>query len=221
MLRRPRWPVACYIVPAVYAQSDPPLRFLARPYDVQAGESVTFTYLPQLGSVPLSDIKSWYWDFNGDAPAAPANPDGYATWLAHPAWDVKLTVGVGGVTSDQLDSSWVATYSEARAVTGICRYAPRLVIVKQDETVVINADPGVTEDVYGLDGQPDPEILARKAVTESDLAAGFSVNPRLARASISQSGDPFKTREIKLHAEVLPQWTGRRNDSKIRVGSRL
>lgn len=184
------------------AQEEVPLRFLARPYDVQAGESVTFTYLPHLGSVPLSSIKSWYWDFNGDAPAAPANPDDYATWLAHPAWDVKLTVGVGGTTIDQLSTSWVATYSEARAVNGICRYKPRLVIVDFDNNIIFNAAPGVTEDVYGLDGQPDPEILVRKAVAESDLAAGFSVNPRLARASLGNADDPFRTREIKLHAEV-------------------
>jgi len=53
------------LLPAAPLQAQEPLRFLARPYDVEAGENVVFTYLPDLSAVPYSAIKSWRCKLSG------------------------------------------------------------------------------------------------------------------------------------------------------------
>lgn len=185
------------------AQS-PALRFLVRPYDVRSGESMVFTYLPDVSSVPLSQVKAWQWDFDGTVPAPPANATQaqLQTWLADPTWDVKKTVGVSSTTVNDLNTAWNSVYSTARAVGGVCAFLPRLAIVKTDNTILTNAIAGVTEDVYGYDNQVDPAILVRPTVTEPDLDVSIAPSPRLARASLANPNNVFRTQAVKIYAQT-------------------
>lgn len=166
------------------ASAQQPLQFLARPFDVEAGESVVFTYLPDESTVPYSQIKSWRWDFNGDG-----------------VWDVTRTVG-GTVTADQIHTSWSAVFNGTGSITSVS-YTPRLQITKTDNSVVQNVTHGITEDVVGLDGISDPTFTVRAAGTADDtITVSVYANPRLARHKGGNLSDPERTNEIKMFAEV-------------------
>ncbi|MBN8460695.1 MAG: hypothetical protein J0M04_22930 [Verrucomicrobia bacterium] len=172
------------------------LRFLARPYDVQEGEAVVFSYLPEQSTVPLSSIKAWRWDFDGDVVDVNNASD--------PGWDQKKTVG-GSVTADQINTTWTAVFNAAKG-TGdptLRRYTPKLHITTTANVGVANTTPGVTEDVTGLDGVADPTITVRKAgSTDDTVTINFYGNPRLARSINANPTHPDRTQEIKLFAEV-------------------
>lgn len=162
-------------------------RFVARPYDVTEGDAVVFSYLESVSPVKLSDIKSWKWDFDGDS-----------------TWEIQKTVGVAGVTADQITTTWSsATFSTAKGTgtNDYRNYSPKLQITKQDNSV-INVT-GITEDVIGFDGVPDPTIIVRKkGIADDNISVSFSANPRLARAMVGTPTDHNKTREIRFYAEV-------------------
>jgi hypothetical protein len=179
-----RFRVAYLLLLVTAASAQQPLQFLARPFDVEAGENVVFTYLPDQSSAPYSQIKSWRWDFNGDG-----------------VWDVTRTVG-GSVTAEQIHTSWTAVFSGTGAATSVS-YLPRLQITKTDNSVVQNVIDGVTEDVTGLDGVPDAAIIVRQAGTADDVVSiNLYANPRLARHKGGNLSDPERTQEIKMFAEV-------------------
>jgi hypothetical protein len=68
---------------------------------------------------------------------------------------------------------------------------------------VYAVETGVTEDVYGLDGVVDPQIVVRKPVLlDEKLTASFSASPRLCRSATGLSNDPYKTTQTKFYAEV-------------------
>lgn len=163
------------------------LHFLARPYDVAEGDAVVFSYLESISTVKLTDIKSWKWDFDGDG-----------------TWEFQKTVGLAGVTADQITTTWSsATFSTAKGsgTNDYRNYTPKLQITKQDNTV-INVT-GITEDVIGFDGVADPTVTVRKkGIADDNISVSFSANPRLARAMVGTPTDPNKTREIRLYAEV-------------------
>jgi len=163
-----------------------------------------FTYLPDVSSVPLSQVKAWQWDFDGTVTAPPANATQaqLQTWLANATWDVKKTVGVSGTTVADLNNAWTSVYSAARAVGGVCSFLPRLAIIKTDNTIFTNTTAGVTEDVFGYDSQIDPAILVRPANTEPDLDLSIAPSPRLARAALTNSSDPFRTKSVKIYAQA-------------------
>jgi hypothetical protein len=169
------------------ASAQQPLQFLARPFDVEAGESVVFTYLPDESTVPYSQIKSWRWDFNGDG-----------------TWDVTRTVG-GTVTADQIHTAWQAVFdlTKGTGTSTLRNYTPRLQITKTDNSVVQNVTHGLTEDVVGLDGISDPTFTVRAAGTADDtITVNVYANPRLARHKGGNLSDPERTNEIKMFAEV-------------------
>ncbi len=171
------------------ASAQQPLRFIAAPYDVEETENVVFSYLPDLSNVPYSAIKSWRWDFEGDG-----------------VWDMTKTVGVSGVTADQINTSWTTLYNTAKGATAsptARSYTPRLQITKTDNSVIQNATHGITEDTHGLDGIADPAFTVHQQGTADDtVSVNFYGNPRLARSINSNANDPERTQEIKMFAEV-------------------
>jgi len=174
------------LLPAALPAQEP-LRFLARPYDVEAGENVVFTYLPELSAVPYSAIKSWRWDFDGDG-----------------VWDLERTVG-GSVDASQIHTSWTAVFdgNKGEGDALLRRYTPRLQITKTDGTVVENAVPGITEDLFGLDGIADPDLIVRQAGTQNDaITLAVYGTPRLARSLNGTPAHPERTQEIKVFAET-------------------
>ena len=170
------------------APAQQPLHFLARPFDVTEGSAVVFSYLPDTSAVPLSSIKSWKWDFDGDG-----------------VWDVQKAVGTGGVTADQINTTWTAAFNAAKGsgTISVRNYTPRMQITKTDSVVVQNSAPGITEDMFGLDGVADPSFAVRKTGTTDDsITVNIYGNPRLARSINSNASDPDRTQEIKMFAEV-------------------
>jgi hypothetical protein len=172
-----------------------PLRFIARPYSVTEGDAVIFSYLADKSTVPLSQIKSWRWDFDGDVAASALPSD--------PGWDVQKAVG-GSVTADQINTSWRAAFNAAKGTgtTNLRNYRPRLQITKADNTLVQNAVAGVTEDVGPqLDTVADSTFAVRLRGTEDDtITVNFYGNPRVAR--LIQGSPETSTQEIKFFAEV-------------------
>jgi hypothetical protein len=178
---------ALWLFCPVLAMAQEPLRFFARPFDVEAGENVVFRYLADDSTVPYSQIKSWRWDFDGDG-----------------VWEVQRTVG-GGVTSDQIHVSWTAAFdaSKGSGDASSRTYVPRLEITRTDDVVIQNALPGITEDLFGLDGIRDPGFFVRAAGAQEDaLTISLHGSPRLARSLNGNPGHPDRTREIKIFAEV-------------------
>ena len=249
----------------IQAQSS--LRFAVRPYDVTAGDSMTFTYLESVSSLKYEQIQGWKWDFDGDG-----------------VWDVEKTVNGSTVTASLITTTWPAAVFDLNKGTGTAdyrQYTPRLhvipiagaagvptssitaissnnvtatshsfastglpaqlfgtlptglsatttyyVIVVDANTLafattkanalagtkiaisgstggkivpVYSVETGVTEDVYGLDGVVDPQILVRKPVVLNEqLTASFSASPRLCRSAAG----PYKTAQTKFYAEV-------------------
>lgn len=163
-------------------------RFVARPYDVAEGDAVVFTYLESVSTVKFATIKSWKWDFDGDG-----------------TWEVQKSVGVGGVTAEQITTTWSSANfntSKGSGTNDYRNYTPKLQITKQDNSVV-NVTTGITEDVIGFDGIPDPAITVRKKGSADDnISVSFSANPRLARAMVATPTDANKTKEIRFYAEV-------------------
>lgn len=168
------------LVGNLHAQS---LHFLARPYDVDEGESVVFTYLPDDSTVALSAIKSWKWDFNGDG-----------------TWDEQKTVG-GSVTAEQINTSWQAVFDTTKGTgtADLRNYTPRLQITRRDGGAPVqNVNHGITEDLRGLDGVPDPSFAVHKpSTTDENVVVNLYGNPRLARKSA-----PNPTHTIKFFAET-------------------
>ena len=167
------------VATSVMAQT--PLQFLARPYDVNEGDSVIFTYLPDESTVPLSSIKSWKWDFNGDG-----------------TWDEQKAVS-STITADKINTTWQAVFDATKGTgTSILRnYSPRLQITKTDNSIVQNVTHGTTEDLRGLDGVADAAYAVNKLGTTNDtVVVAFYGNPRLARKSAPA------TETIKFFAEA-------------------
>lgn len=159
-----------------------PLHFFARPYDVNEGDTVVFTYLGAKSTVPVTQIKSWKWDFNGDG-----------------TWDEERSVE-GGATAEMVNTTWRASFDATKGsgTATVRKYLPRLQITKTDNTVVENTGAGVTEDVRGLDDQPDGELIVHQLGTTDDtVLVNFYGNPRLARKSA-----PNPTASIKFFAET-------------------
>lgn len=173
-----------------------PLRFIAAPYDVEEGESVVFSYLPDRSTVPYSAITGWRWDFDGDVLNGANASD--------PGWDVKKTVG-GNVTADQINTSWQAVYNTAKGaeLSATARnYRPRLAVITAGGTIQ-NTSTGTTEDTQRIDGNPDPFLTVRKKGTADDtISVNFYGNPRLARSHNAQPANPDRTKEIKFFSEV-------------------
>lgn len=193
-----RYPAVIFLLALVRVlEAQTPLPFIAKPYDVEAGDAVVFSYLESKAeATPLSQIKSWRWDFDGDV----KNPAD----ASDPGWDLKRTVG-GSITADQINTTWRAVFDPAKG-TGSSptarNYLPRLVVVTNSGTVQ-NAVPGITEDMYGLDGVPDPTFTVReKGATDDAITVNFYGNPRRARSSNSNPNDPDRTQEIRLYSEV-------------------
>lgn len=166
---------------AAVAVAQTPLQFLARPYDVNEGDSVVFTYLPDESTVPLAGIKSWKWDFNGDG-----------------VWDEQKTVS-STITADKINTSWQAVFDATKGTgtSTLRNYTPRLQITKTDNSIVQNVTHGTTEDLRGLDGVADPAYDVHKLGTTNDtVVVAFYANPRLARKSLPA------TETIKFFAEA-------------------
>ncbi len=193
-----RYPAVIFLLALVRVlEAQAPLPFIAKPYDVEAGDAVVFSYLDsKTGATPLSEIRSWRWDFDGDV-KDPTN-------ASDPGWDVKRTVE-GSITADQISTTWRAAFDPAKG-TGSSptarNYLPRLVVVTHSGTVQ-NAVPGITEDMYGLDGVPDPTFTVReKGATDDAITVNFYGNPRLARSVNSNPTDADRTQEIRIFSEV-------------------
>ncbi|MBL9145363.1 MAG: hypothetical protein JNM99_16920 [Verrucomicrobiaceae bacterium] len=173
-------PLFLLLVSVVSAQQ--PLQFLARPFDVEHGDSVVFSYLVDESTVPLSSIKSWKWDFDGDG-----------------LWDEQKSVG-GAVTSEQINTTWQAVYNTNMGTaysTTARSYTPRLQITKTDNSIIQNGTHGITEDMFGLDGVADPAFIVRqKDTSDPNINVSFYGNPRLARTTAP------RTDAIKFFAEV-------------------
>lgn len=146
-----------------------PLRFLARPYTGFEGDEFSFRFLDSTSTVPLASIRSWRWDFNNDG-----------------TWDQQSTVGQNGVVADDLlSTTWIAPFDASLDTDrdGVITYEPRLQITKTDGTIVENPVRGITEDVYGTDGQIDRFVtVKRRSIASNVLRVNFSANPRLAEA---------------------------------------
>jgi hypothetical protein len=196
MVTGPTSIVVLLLIALVSSLSAQPLRFLARPYDIEEGGAVVFSYLPEKSTVALSAIKAWRWDFDGDVVDV-NNPN-------DPGWDQKRTVG-GAVTADQIHTIWTAVFHAGKGSgdNTLRRYTPKLHITTTANAGVANTVHGVTEDVTGLDDIPDPTITVRKAgSTDDTVSVNFYANPRLARSLNSQPLNLDRTQEIRFFAEV-------------------
>ena len=160
---RNRIPILCAIVVAgAHLSNATDLFFYASPYRVDAGGAVMFHYLPEKG-IPRERIASWAWDFDGDG-----------------------TVDAQGLTAEGINATWYATYSEAEAdLDGVCRVLPVLTVV--DTSGIKHVQTGITEDVYGTDGNPDSRLLI------------YPYNARNYEASVDFLGGP---RLVTTDAEV-------------------
>lgn len=172
--------LSCFRLPQIYA-----VDFFARPFEANEGEEILFKYLPGGDSPEYRDIQSWQWDFDGDG-----------------NFDSSGTVGVG-VSAQEIDTVWTAVFDEGKGSgdNAVRHYTPRLRLVlwsgTEIDSEVDNPAPGITEDVKGLDGMPDPTIaVSRDGLLNPALTVTVFGSPRLARAS-----DP-RTDEIKLYMEA-------------------
>ncbi|MBN8460691.1 MAG: hypothetical protein J0M04_22910 [Verrucomicrobia bacterium] len=178
------------IAGAVHAQS---LRFFARPAEAFEGDAVVFTYIgDKPGTVPLSQIRSWKWDFNGDG-----------------QWDEEKTVGevdgfTGAVTQAvDINTTWYATYVESETPDGVHAVTPVLEVTYDAGTGSVTLPQvGVTENTLGPTGvAPDPDrevFIKRRSVGNADVTVNFSVNPRLTDYPVAQ-GAP-----VRLYSQVKP-----------------
>lgn len=179
-----------FLLLVAVASAQQPARFVAKPYEVTEGDAVVFTYLESVSTVKFTDIKSWKWDFDGDASSTTG-------------WEVQKTVGVGGVTTDQITTTWYSAFSATKGTgtTDYRNYTPKLQITKNDNSVITVT--GVTEDVAGFDNVVDSAFTVRKkGIADDSISVSFSANPRLARAMIATPTDANKTKEIRFYAEV-------------------
>ncbi|MFZ4765259.1 MAG: hypothetical protein ACOYMN_09935, partial [Roseimicrobium sp.] len=196
---------------SVHAQS---LRFFGRPAEVYEGDAVVFTYRTDLASyhgtpggiVPLGEILSWKWDFNGDVIDVNDPND--------PGWDEAKTVGeVDGFTgivtkASDISTTWYATYDQTRANGGIQTIRPKLLVTYDSGSGPVTiARDGVTENMIGPAGvapDPDRDISVKdRSVGNADVSVNFTVNPRLANAA--QTGPPaVPTDTVRLYSNVKP-----------------
>ncbi|MBL9145367.1 MAG: hypothetical protein JNM99_16940 [Verrucomicrobiaceae bacterium] len=176
------------------------LRFFARPAEVFEGDAVVFTYRTDLASylttpggiVPLSQVVSWKWDFNGDG-----------------LWDEEKTAGeIDGLTGIEtkvtdITTTWYATLDPAGP--SVQTLTPKLQVTYQPVSgpAVTITQTGVTENVIGPDdGQPDPTFFVKdRSVGNADVTVNFSVNPRLANAADVSASNPIRLYSIVRAAD--------------------
>ena len=186
------------------AQTTP---FFARPAETFEGDAVVFTYrADKLGAVPLENIASWRWDFDGDVTDT-NNPN-------DSGWDEARTVGAFDnttgtvITASHITTTWYATYNEAEAVNGVQVITPTLQVTLTPEaggqTIT---QVGVTENVIGPAGvAPDPDTtlsVKERAAGNADVLVNFTANPRLAKAS--EAGPPLVPSEtVRMYSDVQP-----------------
>ena len=184
----------CGFISTATAQS---LRFFGRPTEPFEGDAVTFTYRTDLaGIVPLSQIRSWKWDFNGDD-----------------LWDETKTVGEtdasGRVTSAaDINTTWYATLDSRPLVDGRQAVTPKLEVTYDPGTgPVILTQTGVTENTIGPTGvAPDPDtqlFVKDRSVGNADVSVNFTVNPRLAKAA-QPAPNPAPAETVRLYSSVKP-----------------
>ena len=85
-----------------------PLRFYARPYQVNEGDAVSFIYLETTNTVAKANIAHWDWDFDGNG-----------------------TIDASGDGADGINAFWYATFDSSMKVrmAFYCRVeGPRLYV---------------------------------------------------------------------------------------------
>ena len=167
-------PLLCLLFATASLAAQAP--FFARPPMQDEGGAMVFQYhAAKAGAVPLTEIASWKWDFDGDG-----------TWDEERSAEdadseTGLPIGGAGITT-----TWHAVYDSSHDGDndGIITLTPKLQITTTGGQTITQT--GVSENVSGLSfdegGTVDPLITVRKrGIGNAVLALNFSANPRLAR----------------------------------------
>lgn len=147
----------------LYTLNGNDLNFIARPYQVTEGDAVVFTYLADKSTVKPNQIQSWKWDFQGDG-----------------VWDVEETVKSG--ETPKIQATWYSEFDEVLDTNqdGVITFKPILEIKTIDNQTIPQV--GITEDVFGLDGQVDEEFSVKaRSAGNAHMITNFSASPRMIR----------------------------------------